>query len=469
MEMIGLTASPLFTLAQLAAVAGGELRPGSGAPAGAPGGAGVDGVSIDTRTLRPGDLFVPLPGRNADGHAFVAEAFRRGAAASLCARERHAALAAGAGGPLVVVEDVTAALQRLARKHRADWAGLLVGITGSSGKTTTKDLVAAAFATAMTTLKTEGNLNNHWGVPLTLLRLSAGYRAAVVEMGSSRPGEIVLLAAIAAPGAAIVTNAGSAHLEFFGSVDAVAREKAALGFALDPDATLIAGADSGPLMRALEGVRCRVVTYGFAPGAAVRPVALEDRGPEGIRFEVAGFPEVRLSLIGRHQVLNALAALAAARAFGLDPEAVARALAAYRPAKGRMEVRRARGAVLLVDCYNSNPESARAALDTLASWPGAVRRIAILGDMLELGRDAPRLHRAIGAAVRGAELWGVGERAEDYLAGARERAVPARVFADLASLRAALGDTLAPGTVVLLKASRGAALEQVLEGLEGEA
>jgi UDP-N-acetylmuramoyl-tripeptide--D-alanyl-D-alanine ligase len=457
--MIGVTATPPFELERLAELAGGELKvPGPAAPG------RVAGVSIDTRALVPGELFVPLPGSRVDGHEFIAEAFRRGAAASLCARghlER-------ADGPLIVVADVTEALQRLARGHRAGWSGRMVGVTGSSGKTTTKDLVAAALGTAGPTLATTGNLNNHWGVPLTLLGLAPEHHAAVVEMGSNHPGEIAQLASIAAPEAAVITNAGSAHLEYFGSLEGVAREKASLGHALPPAGTLIAGADSERLMAALAGVRCRVVTFGLGARAEVRPERIEDLGPEGVRFEVAGFPPVRLGLVGRHQVLNGLAAVAATRVFALDPEAVAAVLAAYRPARGRMEVRRVRGASLLVDCYNANPESSAAALETLASWPGAARRIAILGDMLELGADSPRLHRETGSAVRDAELWATGARAEDYAAGARAGGISVRVFADRAELRAELERALAPGTVVLLKASRGAALEQVLAGLEEE-
>ena len=468
--MIAGAATPLLTLPQVAQMAGGDL-----AVRALPGGAsereawlrsGVGGVSIDTRTLGPGDLFVPLPGSRADGHAFLDEAFRRGAAAALCARERYEALAGREPGPLVVVEDVTAGLMRLARRHRETWGGLMLCVTGSAGKTTTKDLVAAALATAGETLRTEGNLNNHWGVPLTLLRLRREHRAAVVEIAMNHPGEIALLAGLALPNAAVITNAGSAHLEGLGSLESIAREKASLGFALRPGEPLFAGADSPRLIAALAGVKARLVTYGLDPGAAVRPERVEDLGPEGSRIHVAGFPPVHLSLVGVHQVRNALAALAVARELKLDPQAVAGALAAQRPAKGRMEVRRARGAFLLLDCYNANPESTAAAIETLERWPGASRRIAVLGDMLELGPEAAALHRDTAARVREAELWTVGTHAADYAAGAGGRA---QVFPDLEALADSLGPALPPGTVVLLKASRGARLERVLEhlGLEG--
>ncbi len=428
----------------------------------------VEGASIDTRTLEPRQLFVPLPGARADGHAFLEEAFRRGAAVALCARERWSELRGHEPGPLVVVDDVTEAFARLAHGYRAAWPGLLLCVTGSTGKTTTRDLVAAALATAGPVLKTEGNLNNQWGVPLTLLRLGPEVRSAVVELGMNHPGEIRFLAGVAAPGAGIITNAGRAHLEAFGSLAAVAREKAELGFALEAGRPLFVGADSPRLVAVLQGVRARVITYGLARTAQVRPLAVEDRGPAGSRIEVAGFPPLALALVGRHQVLNALAAFAVARELRLDPAAVVEALARVRPAAGRMEVRRLRGATVIVDCYNANPDSTRAALATLAAWPEARRRIAVLGDMLELGRRAPALHRQTGAAVRAAELWAVGAHARDYAAGARAAGVRTRVFADKPAAAAALRAALREGVVVLVKASHGSALEEILAGLEGE-
>jgi UDP-N-acetylmuramoyl-tripeptide--D-alanyl-D-alanine ligase len=430
---------------------------------------GIDGASIDTRTLRPGQLFVPLPGTREDGHAHIAEAFARGAGAALCERERYEALRGREPGPLILVANATLALIVIAHRYRESWPGLLVGVTGSSGKTTTKDLVASAFETAAPTLKTEGNLNNHWGVPLTLMRLQPEHRAAVVEIAMSAPGEIEELTRVAAPGAAIVTNAGRAHLEHFGSVEAIAREKIAITGSLAPHEVAFVGIDSAPLRDVAVGLSCRVVTYGLAADADVTPERVEDLGPEGSRFTVAGFPPVHLHLIGRHMVANALAAIAVARQYGLDPAAVAGAIEAHVPARGRMERRTARGATLLVDCYNANPDATRAALETLAAWPSAARRIAVLGDMLELGEDAPALHRETGGAVRHAELWAVGAHAGDYADGARGAAVEARTFESREAVRDALREALAPGVVVLVKASRGAALEKVLDGLEEEA
>jgi len=429
---------------------------------------GVHGASIDSRTIEPGQLFVPLEGTRTDGHAFITQAFERGAGAALCERGRYAALRGHEPGPLIVVRNTTLALALIAHRYRESWPGLLMGITGSTGKTTTKDLVAAAFATAAPTHKTHGNLNNHWGVPLTLLALEPTHRVAVVEMAMNAPGEIEELARIAIPTEGIITNAGSAHLERFGTAEAVAREKAALARALEAGRTLFAGADSPALRAALQDVRCRVVTYGLARDADVRPERIEDLGPEGSRFEVEGFPPVHLRLIGRHQVANALAALAVSREHGLDPAAVKDALESARAGKGRMELRQAGAATVLVDCYNANPDATAAALDTLARWPGAKARLAILGDMLELGEKSEALHRDTGARVKDAELWSVGRFAGAYVEGARASGITARAFDGKAELREALRARLAPGLVVLVKASRGVALEDVLEGLTGE-
>jgi UDP-N-acetylmuramoyl-tripeptide--D-alanyl-D-alanine ligase len=465
--------APAFTLRSLARLAEGDLVvrdvPREPAAREALLERGVEGASIDTRTLGRGELFVPLPGSHVDGHAFLVEAFARGAAAALCARSAYPEWEGREPGPLVVVDDVTQALQRLARRHRDEWQGLLVGLTGSAGKTTTKELVAAALATTGPTLKTLGNLNNHWGVPLTLLRLRETHRTAVVEMAMSAAGEIATLAAIARPSTAIITSAGTAHVggPGLGSAQAVAREKASLAWGVPEHAPVFVGVDSPRLLPAVRSSKRRIVTYGLRAGAGVRPTRIEDLGAEGTRFRVRGFPPVHLRLIGRHQVANALAALAVSREYRLEPEAVAEALGEVRPMPGRMEARPLGGGLLLVDCYNANPDSTRAALATLARWPGARRRIAILGDMLELGPAAARLHRQVGAAVQRAELWAVGRHAADYAAGARRVGRKVRVFPDKAAVREALREALGPGTVALLKASRGAALEDVLEGLGG--
>lgn len=468
-EAVSLLEQPMISLVQLAQWAKGDLVVKT-VPEGPVAReafllSGIRGASLDTRTIEPGMLFVPLPGSQVDGHAFLDEAFARGAGAALCARTVYPHIAHHDLGPLVLVNDVTQGLQDLAGKLREYWPGLVVGITGSAGKTTTKELVASVFSTWAPTLRTQGNLNNHWGVPLTLLALRAEHQVAIVEIAMSHPGEIAALAKLASPRAAIVTNAGSAHLEGVGSLEGIAHEKAALVRALPKGAPAFVSADSPRLLEAVRGTSAQLVTYGFAPGADVRPERWQDLGAEGSRFEVRGFPPVHLRLVGRHQVQNALAALAVARWWKLDAEKVTAALEAHRPLKGRMEVKRSAGATLLVDCYNANPDSTAAALATLATWPGASRRIAVLGDMLELGETAAGLHREAGEQVRGAELWTVGAHAGDYADGAGRAGASVRVFEDKPAVAAALAAALAPGVVVLVKASRGAALEQVLDGL----
>lgn len=463
--MSAATFAPL-TRVRVAQLAGGDLVARE-VPAGAAEreaflAAPIEGAGIDTRALRPGMLFVPLPGSRTDGHDFLEEAFRRGAGAALCSRERYEGWRGREPGPLVVVGDVTAALARLAHGHRLGWSGLMLCVTGSAGKTTTRELVAAALGTAGPGLRTEGNRNNQWGTPLTLLGLRREHRSAVVEIGTNHPGEIAALAALAVPGAAVITNAGRAHLEGFGTLEAVAREKASLGLALEPGRPLFAGADSPRLLAALAGVKARLVTYGLTPSADLRPERVTDLGAAGSRIEVEGFPPLTLRLVGAHQVLNALAAFAVARELDLDPAAVVAALGGVGGLPGRMEVRETLGGTVLMDCYNANPDSARAALAALAGWPGARRRIAVLGDMLELGPRAATLHREVGAQAGGVELWVVGAHAADYASGARRAGVTARVFDGKPALAAALRAELGPGVVALLKASRGVALEEVL-------
>ena len=346
------TAPGAIALTDVATWTGGTLRLPAGTDAGA---LRVAGASIDTRTLKQGALFVPLPGEHVDGHEFITRAFDRGAGAALCLAARADSWGATPPGPLVLVDDVTAALQAVAARHRSSWDGWMVGVTGSAGKTTTKELVALALSSDRPTLRTEGNLNNHWGVPLTLMRLSPEHRAAVIEMGMSHPGEIAALAAISRPQAAVITLVGAGHLHAFSGIEAVAREKTALARALATGAPVFAGADSPPLLAALVGAPQRVITYGLSARAQVRPRNVVDLGPDGSRIEVDGFPPCRLRLVGRHQVANAMAAYAVALELKLDPHGVVAALETHLGGKGRMEVRTLRGATVLLDCYNSNP------------------------------------------------------------------------------------------------------------------
>jgi len=435
---------------------------------------GVTGATLDSRRAGAGRVFVPLPGTRADGHDFIGEALQAGAPASFCARARQdvvtAALKGGdlpAGCALLVVEDPEAALVKWAEARRATWFGELVGIVGSNGKTTTKEMLASILSQRAMTLKTEGNLNNHLGVPVTLTRLTDAARHAVVEIGMNHAGEVRRLAHLSRPTAAIITNIGPEHLEGLGTLDEVARAEAEIGEALPPGAPLVVPGDEPRLGPWLRSLRARLVTFALVPGSDYVADDIELLGAGGMRFRVAGFPPLSVPVPGRHSVTNALAAIALARQFGLTPAECAKGLAAMPPPAGRMEVARWGGVTVLLDHYNANPGSMDAGLDALEAWPNARRRYAALGDMLELGAAAADYHGALGRRLPrldGAFLWG------PLMAhAAAEAAASGRVqhFEDREALGRALLAQLGDGDVVLVKGSRGSAMEAVAKLLEG--
>ncbi|HKK06102.1 MAG TPA: UDP-N-acetylmuramoyl-tripeptide--D-alanyl-D-alanine ligase [Gammaproteobacteria bacterium] len=425
----------------------------------------VRGVSTDSRTLQAGELFVALRGPSFDGHDFVDAARERGAAAYLL---DHAV--AGAE-PALIVPDTRLALGRLARHWRERFSAPLVAVTGSNGKTTVKEMLAAILGTLGPTLATRGNLNNDIGVPLTLFGLRPGHRYAVIEMGANHPGEIAYLTDIARPDVALITNAGEAHLEGFGSVAGVARAKGEIYGGLGPDGVAVINADDtyASLWVELAGGR-RQIRFALEAKA---DVSAEWR-PAGAGSELAvrtpaGDFEVQLPLAGRHNVMNALAACAAASAVGCSTEAMRAGLAGLRPVPGRL-VRRAAyaGAALIDDTYNANPGSLQAALDVLAACDG--ERYFVLGDMAELGESGVELHTNAGerARVAGVErLYCLGELA----AAACERfGAGARAFNSREALIEALRGELHAGVTVLLKGSRRMKLDEVVAALvtEGE-
>ncbi len=467
----------LLALPDVLAATGGEaLARGEGA---------ARGVAIDSRELAPGELFVALDGPRARGVAFLAAAFAAGAWGALVPRdavaghEVRAALAAPLRGALVAVADTRRALGDLAALHRRRMPARVLGLTGSNGKTTTKELAAAILARRGPTHRTEGNRNSQEGLPLTLLRLGPEHRAAVLEMGADRPGGIARLAGIAAPHAGVVTSVGPAHLEGLGSIGGVRGAKGELLAALGRRGTAVACADDEASLAAFrERHGGEFVTFGFSPAADVRAEAAA-YGPAGSAFtlRVPGWPPlaVRLALAGPHNVSNALAAVAAARALdpGIDPEETAAALAAARPVAMRLEVTvHERPRVTLVnDAYNANPSSMRAALAAVAAMRGGGRLLLVLGDMRELGPEAPAAHRALGAeaARLGPELLvAVGELADEVIAGARDAGGAAAAVAvpgagEAAEAVAAAG--LRDGDLLLLKGSRAVGLEQVAREL----
>jgi UDP-N-acetylmuramoyl-tripeptide--D-alanyl-D-alanine ligase len=454
-----------WTIADVARATGAETRSASPALLARP----ATGAVLDSRRAQAGRVFVALPGSRADGHAYAAEAFARGAAAAIVAQARVGTLPADLG-PLLVVEECEAALGVWARARRAAWTGDLVGLCGSNGKTTTKEMLAAILAERAPTGKTEGNLNNQLGVPVTLTRLAERERYAVVEIGMNHPGEVRALSALARPTAAVITNIAPEHLEGLGTLEAVARAEAEVAEALPAGAPLVLPAGEAALDAAVRALEVKRVTFGVGVAADCVGESIESLGEAGMRFRVAGFPPLEVPVPGRHSVNNALAAIACARALGMTPDECARGLARTAPPAGRMQVARAGGVTLLLDHYNANPGSMAAGLDTLEAWPGAKRRWAALGDMLELGDAAASYHAALGrrlGRIDGAYLWG--ELMANAERAARDAGLPAervRRFATRDELGKALARLVQPGDVVLVKGSRGSAMEEVVAALE---
>jgi len=422
----------------------------------------ISGWSVDTRTQSVGDLFFALRGPNHDGHDHVPAAVAAGAAAVVVERPM--------GTPReLVVPDSLAALQQLGAWARRQWGGTVVGVTGSAGKTTTKDAIAHLLSARLPVGRTIGNFNNHVGVPLSILRLPEDCGAAVLEIGMNHPGEIRDLAAIARPDIGVVTNVGYAHAEAFGgSIDGVALAKRELIEALPPAGTAVLNADD-PRVLAFRGIHPgRTVTFGFSEGAGVRAEGMESSAAgslfrvDGVRFET--------SLAGRHGVLNLLAAIAVARVFGIPADCLADAVRSFSPGKMRGERLERDGVVIWNDCYNANPEAMRAMLDVLRATPAA-RRIAVLGEMLELGEAGDRLHREVGSYAAGAgidALVGVRGRARLMVEAARAAGLAETHYCDDPAEAGSLARRIArPGDAVLFKGSRGVAVERALESFLG--
>lgn len=452
-----------FTLDDVAAAAG---APAEGA-------AGLSGVAVDSRQVRPGDLFVAIRGARVDGHDFARDAAARGAGALLGER-RPADLPEGF--PSVIAPKSAEALLRLGAMTKKKLNFRLAAITGSAGKTTTKDFAAAILARRFAVEKTPGNQNSQIGFPMSVMNLPRTPAWMVGEMGLSEPGDLSRLSRAFEPEVAAILLVAAAHLQFFASVDAIADGKAEILEGLKPGGTFVANADDPRVEAIAARHRGRVVRFGRAAGADVTARAvIPDAG--GSRFVLAtpeGEAAVRLPLAGPHQVANFLAAAAIGFAVGVPPAECAAASEELRPAPHRGElVRHASGAVLFDDAYNANPSSMRAALETLAVLP-ARRRIAVLGDMLELGPEEERWHREAGAAVPGRAdvLVCVGPRGRLIGEGAVAAGLPPGAVRRVASPEEAaelLASLLAPGDVALFKASRGIGLERAVAALGGKA
>jgi len=429
----------------------------------------VAGVSIDSRTLQVGEAFFAIVGHRLDGHVFLADAAARGAA---CVVVHTLPDEPPANVPLVLVEDTTRSLGRLAAWHRSRFAVPVVAITGSIGKTTVKELTAAVLATRWDVLKPASSFNNQWGLPLTLLRLGAEHGAAVVEIGTNQAGEIATLSAIARPTIGVVTMVAAVHTEFLGSIEGVREEKAALVRALSPSGVAVLNADDPRVASMAREAKGRVVTFGRAAGATVRIPGEATETDECIAFtlEAGGRRQpVAVAFAGRHNIANALAAAAVGVALELPLDDIARGLAAARPVGGRGVWKRAGEVTILDDTYNASPASVRAALDTLAARRAGRRAIVVLGDMLELGALSDAAHREVGrlvAALPADELVGLGRAAALAVEAARAAGLAdAHHTATFEDTVAHLLKRLAPGDVVLVKGSRGMRMERVVDAL----
>lgn len=436
-------------------------------------------VHTDSRTVAPGDLFVALRGERFDAHDFIADVAAKGAAAVLVERDVSAA---APGLPAIVAPDTRIALGQLGAGWRARFTLPTVAVTGSNGKTTVKEMIAAIFAAAVgepQRLATGGNLNNDIGLPLTVLRMRPSHRLAVLELGMNHPGETASLAAIAQPTVAVITNAQREHQEFMVSVEAVAHEHASILAALPAGGTAVfpvdaasGGAHAG-IWRAAAGSR-PVLTFGLAEGgnASQADVSAEvslDDGVQRLQVRAPGRVfEVRLALLGMHNVRNALAAIACALAAGVEIDAIQRGLASFAPVKGRLQVKRAAvGTVVIDDTYNANPDSMRAAIDVLAGF--APPRVLVIGDMGEVGDQGPAFHAEIGAyaRARGIEtLWATGEASPHAVQAFGEGARHFAGAGDLAATLAADADgTVARASAVLVKGSRFMRMERMVDAL----
>ena len=425
----------------------------------------VTGWSVDSRSIQPGDLFFALRGPHNDGHDYVAEVIEKGAAAAIV--DRHVE----ASGNLLRVDDSLTALQHLASEARREWgagrkcSGSVTAVTGSAGKTTVKEIIAAMLAQEMKVAKAEGNLNNHVGLPLSLLRLEEAAKVAVLEMGMNHAGEIAALAAIARPQVGVVTNVGWAHIENFESIDGIAAAKRELVESLGASGTAVLNADDERVAAFARGHKGRSVLFGQSPAADVRAENVEYLA-DGVKFNVDAV-QFQSQLAGRQGVSNILAGIAVAGLYGLAPQSLPPVVRRLQAQKMRGERFHCGGVLVYNDCYNSNPDAVRAMLEVLRDTP-ARRRIAVLGEMLELGRWAEPLHRDVGdyAARCGVDVL-VGIRgAACYMLDAAKRAGlrgdAAFFFEQPADAGREVARLAQPGDAILFKGSRGVRVEEAL-------
>jgi UDP-N-acetylmuramoyl-tripeptide--D-alanyl-D-alanine ligase len=431
------------------------------------------GYSIDSRTVAPGEVFFAVRGERLDGHDFVTAAFARGAVAAVVSRARVVSLPdAALAHPLLIAEDPHLALQSLAAHVRREWGRLVVAITGSAGKTTTKEAVAAALGARFKVLKSQGNLNNSFGLPLQLLRLTQEHEVAVVEMGMNHSGEIAALARIATPDWGVITNVGTAHIENFKEGQAgIARAKFELVEALPASGVAFLNCDDAYAAQFGRNFHGRVVYFGSGPCADPQILSVdEDLRGLHVRYRAREHEgDFTLHMLGAHNALNALAGLAVALEADVDLDAAVAAIASLTAGDKRGQVIEIGGATILNDSYNSNPEALRSMIHTLAARPATGRRILVASEMLEMGEHGPALHIACGRAAAEAGLdlvVAVQGNAEHLATAACAGGVPAVFLRDAEAAGQWLKLNLRAGDVVLVKGSRGVHLERAIEALE---
>ncbi len=422
-------------------------------------------VSTDTRKIVPGDLFVALSGPNFDGNRFVPEAAAKKACGAIVSAVQDA------GVPQLEVADTRIALGELGALNRRQFKGPVIAVTGSSGKTTVKEMIASILQGSGAVLATEGNLNNEVGVPLTLLKIGAEHRYAVIELGASAVGEIALTVRMAGPDVALITNAAGAHIEGFGGLANVVRAKGEIYDGLGEDGTAIVNLDDPAAEQWLSRIRARTrITFSLERGEADIRAEQIGAGANGCaEFTLAGVPDplpVRLGVPGRHNVANALAAAAACLATGLDARDIVGGLESFTGVRGRLQYLDGPGGSRIIDdAYNANPSSFRAAIEVLASAPGT--RVLVMGDMAELGEDAEQMHADTGRAARDAGIDRLFTRGPLSAHAAAAFGSDAQCFDDVDQLVSELRPLLMPGVTVLVKGSRSARMEQVVAALTG--
>ena len=437
-------------------------------------------VVTDSRLVRKGDLFIAFQGERFDAHSFVPKVFAQGAVCAIVQEDyRLPPMKQRTGTPIVLgVRDTLEAFQRLATHYRNRFPIPVITITGSNGKTTTKEMVAHVVAQRWKTLKTEGNLNNRIGVPQTLFQLAPRHQAAVVEMGVDQQGQTTRLCEIARPTVGVITNIGPDHLEFFGSMEGSAQAKAELLDHLPQDGAVVLNADDEYFDYLAARAQCQVVAFGASPKAGVRAANIRPDEKGGTLFGLilpgkTRQTEVRIRTQGQHNVSNALAAAAVGHVLGLSGAAIAEGLSKFRPAAMRSQISHSHGVQVINDCYNANPASMKAAIQLLAELGRGKRSIAALGDMLELGADSKRMHRDVGAflAAQGiGHLLACGALGRELAEGARQAGMASDRIAELPDAQAAataLARMIRQGDVVLVKASRGMRMEQVVDAVTG--